>query len=152
MESWRWQAIVVNAYAVDVGRLILRLRWAKDNPPSPPPSAEARSELEAFTADLSEGGDANRKTILEAAGVQGKIASAADCEIVPVQGNEIALMFDDEAVSQVVFAWKTIVVVPTRADLECLWKIGNLYNELDGNNIKDDQLNALGQTIFKRCR
>lgn len=144
-------AIVVDAYPQKLGSLILDLRWAKDNPPSPQPTEEARAALEAFTQDPTETGDANRKAILKAAGVLGKIASDGDCSVVDIKGDEVGLLFDDEAGSQVVAGWKTVVVVPTRRDIECIWGI-NLFEAIYNKTVDPDRLSSLGAIIFKRCR
>ncbi|CCV13302.1 hypothetical protein [Mesorhizobium sp. STM 4661] len=145
-------AIVVDAVPEDMGSLIVRLRWAKDNPTSPAPSAQAVSDLAAFTSNWTEQGDANRKQILEAAGVTGKINSSEDCGLIPIEGDEVAVTFDDEADSQVIPAGRTVVVVPTRRDLECLWDLTNLYEDFVAESLDSNDLVALGQQIFKRCR
>ena len=134
----------------NVGRFALKLRWAKDNPPDPPPPDHAWETLEAFTLNLDNSGDANRKRILEAAGVAG--TEGPDGKTVPLEGNEVAIIFEEDPLGQFVSGWTTVAIVPSRSDLATAWKIpGNLYASFAADTISSEQLRALGIIIFQRC-
>jgi hypothetical protein len=143
--------ILVGNDPASMGKLIFRVRWAKDDPESSTPSVEAKEAFEAFTTNLGPEGDSKRRELLEAAGVTQKM-TGEKCEPLPIQGDECAIVFEDEDAPQQIPAGKTILVVPSVVDLGCVWGVGgNLYQSFDNDEITADLLAGLGMRILQRC-
>jgi hypothetical protein len=143
--------ILVGDDPASVGKLILGVRWAKDKPESPAPSAEAMEAFEAFTTNLGSEGDSKRRELLEAAGVTQKM-TGDKCELQPIEGSECTIVFENESAPQEILDGKTIIVVPAVVDLACVWGIsGNIYQSFNDGDITADLLAGLGMRVLQRC-
>lgn len=118
-------------------------------------SGEAAADYGPLVVRASIPGDkANRAARLNKAGIDKKVDSAADTtdnsDDVPIDGDELSIVFDNDTANQTALGNRTVMVIPTEPDLGYLWQVDNVFR--DRKSISQEDFGELGRYLLKKCR
>jgi hypothetical protein len=147
--------MIIEPKPAKLGKLALRLRLAHDAAngvnTQPVPTRAATDYVNFVTGSTT----ALRLASLNYAGIREKVVNTADGsdnEVVPITGDEVAMVFDDNPSAQSVATATTVMVIPTAADLEYLWSVDGIYKKADRKQISNEDYEELGRYLLKKCR